>query len=150
MVSRRYLKIFFTPTQCLLISDALYLANKVTANDIPGLVQFARYTSALIALRYGNSRPNISSSLPLGLNGSLSLVIQRSQNHSSLMDMTYPCWTFNNLLDKCRLMNKYSRRNILKFQTQAMFGLNQILHLTLRLKRYDCIMYLLCSDDPQV
>ena len=134
MVSRRYLKIFFTPTQCLLISDALYLANKFTANEIPGLVQFARYTRALIAPWYGNSSPNISSSLPLGLNGSLSLVIQRSQNHSSLMDMTYPCWTFNNLLDKCGLMNKYSRRNILKFQTQAMFGLNQILHLTLRIK----------------
>ena len=134
MVSRRYLKIFFTPAQCLLISDALYLANKVTANDIPGLVQFARYTSALIALRYGNSRLNISSSLPSGLNGSLSLVIQRSQNHSSLMDMTYPCWCFNNPLDKCRLMNKYSQRNTLNFQTQAKFGLNQIFHLKLHHK----------------
>ena len=134
LVSRRYAKIFFTPTQCLLISDALYLANKFTANEIPGLVQFARYTCALIAPRYGNSSPNISSSLPLGLNGSLSLVIPRYQNHSSLMDMTYPCWTFNNLLDKCRLMNKYSRRNTLKFQTQAKFGLNQILHLKLRHK----------------
>ena len=49
LVSERYAKIFFTPTECVLISDALYLANKFTANDIPSLVQFARYTSALIA-----------------------------------------------------------------------------------------------------
>src|SRR4051812_25869450 len=51
----------------------MYLASKLTANAMSGLVHFAGYISAPMALRYGNSGPNISSSSPLGLNGSLSL-----------------------------------------------------------------------------
>ena len=40
----------------------LYLANKLTAKTIYGIVQFTRYMSALIALRYGTFRSRISSS----------------------------------------------------------------------------------------
>jgi hypothetical protein len=40
----------------------LYLANKLIANVISSLVQFARYMSALIALRYGTFGLRISSS----------------------------------------------------------------------------------------
>jgi hypothetical protein len=44
-----------------LVGDALYLASKFTAKAISGLVLFARYISAPIALRYGYSGPKISS-----------------------------------------------------------------------------------------
>jgi len=48
----------------------LYLANKLTIKAISGLVYFARYTSAPIALRYGTSRPIIYSSSSSGHKGS--------------------------------------------------------------------------------
>ena len=49
--------------------EELYLANKFPAKDISGLVQFARYISAPITLRYGTSGPKISSSSSGGQKG---------------------------------------------------------------------------------
>jgi hypothetical protein len=43
-----------------------YLANKLTANAISSLEQFARYISAPIALRYGTSKSRIYSSSSSG------------------------------------------------------------------------------------
>ena len=57
--------------QCLLVGAKLYLASKLTKNVMFGLIQFARYFSAPIALRYGTYRPNNSSFSFLGWNGSL-------------------------------------------------------------------------------
>ncbi|KAK9115980.1 hypothetical protein Sjap_014927 [Stephania japonica] len=52
-----------TPFQCLRVAEELYLASRLTAKAISGLVQFARYISAPIALKYGTSGPISSSSL---------------------------------------------------------------------------------------
>ncbi|KAK9124163.1 hypothetical protein Sjap_013765 [Stephania japonica] len=41
-----------TPFQCLRVGEELYLASRLTAKAISGLVQFARYISAPIALKY--------------------------------------------------------------------------------------------------
>ena len=40
------------PFQCLLVGSALYVASRFTSNAMSGLVLFARYSSAPIALRY--------------------------------------------------------------------------------------------------
>jgi hypothetical protein len=45
------------PTQCLLVGAALYLANKFTAIAISSRVQFTRFISAPMALRYGTLGP---------------------------------------------------------------------------------------------
>ncbi|KAK9167068.1 hypothetical protein Scep_002259 [Stephania cephalantha] len=63
LVPRRYRKICLTPFQCLRVGDELYLASRLTAKAMSGLVQFARYISAPIALKYGTSGPSSSSSL---------------------------------------------------------------------------------------
>jgi hypothetical protein len=60
------------PFQCLLVGYALYLASKFTSNAISGLVLFARYINAPIALRYGYSAPRTSSPSSLGRYGSWS------------------------------------------------------------------------------
>ncbi|GKC33676.1 hypothetical protein Tco_1046060 [Tanacetum coccineum] len=59
------------PFQCLFVGDELNLANKLTAKEMSGLVQFVRYIRAPIALKYGTSGPRISSSSSQGQNGSL-------------------------------------------------------------------------------
>jgi hypothetical protein len=45
----------------------MYLANRYTAKAISGWVLLAKYISTSMALRYGNSLPNISSPSSLGL-----------------------------------------------------------------------------------
>ncbi|GKD26690.1 hypothetical protein Tco_1232904, partial [Tanacetum coccineum] len=72
MVPRRYRRMCLIPFQCLLVGDELNLANKLTAKEMSGLVQFARYIRAPITLRYGTSGPRTSSSSSQGRNGSLS------------------------------------------------------------------------------
>ena len=62
MVPLRYLNTCLIPFQCLRVGQELNLANKFTAKAISGLVLFARYISAPMALRYGTSRPKNSSS----------------------------------------------------------------------------------------
>jgi hypothetical protein len=47
----------------------LYLAHKLIVKVVFGVLQFARYTSASITLRYGTSRPKISSSSSSGRKG---------------------------------------------------------------------------------
>jgi hypothetical protein len=49
------------PFQCLRVGAELYLANKLTENDMSGLVLLARYINAPIALKYGTSGPRIYS-----------------------------------------------------------------------------------------
>ena len=71
LVPQRYCNICLISFQCLLVGAELYLASKLTENAMSGLVQFARYISALIALRYGTSGPSDSSFSYLGRNGSL-------------------------------------------------------------------------------
>ncbi len=60
------------PFQCLLVGSVLYLACKLMTNAISGLVQFARYMSTPIALKYGYSNPRTSFPSSLGLYGSWS------------------------------------------------------------------------------
>jgi hypothetical protein len=43
-----------------MVGAALYLASRITAKAISGLLLFARYISALMTLRYGYSEPNTS------------------------------------------------------------------------------------------
>src|SRR4051812_22540973 len=52
LVPWRYQKTFLTPDQWHLVGIALCLASRFTAKERPGLVQFARYISTPIALRY--------------------------------------------------------------------------------------------------
>ncbi|KAK9114389.1 hypothetical protein Syun_021186 [Stephania yunnanensis] len=63
LVPRRYRKTCLIPFQCLRVGEELYLASRLTAKAMSGLVQFARYISAPIALKYGTSGPSSSSSL---------------------------------------------------------------------------------------
>ena len=70
LVPRRYHNIYLISFQCLLVGIELYIANKLIENAMFGRVQFARYISAPIALRYGTSRPS-NSSFFLGRNESL-------------------------------------------------------------------------------
>ena len=49
------------------------LANKFTAKAISGRIEFARYISAPIALRYGTSGPRSFSFSPLGRKRSFSV-----------------------------------------------------------------------------
>jgi len=65
----------FYPFQCLCVGDELNLAKRLIANDISGLVQFARYIRAPIALRYGTSGPSISSFSSCGWKGSVLILI---------------------------------------------------------------------------
>ena len=51
--------ICFMPFQCLLVGAELYLARRLTENAISGLVHWAKYNNAPIALRYGTSGPSI-------------------------------------------------------------------------------------------
>ena len=60
LVPRMYHNICLTSFQCLLVGAELYLAIKLIENVMSGIVQFARYISALIALRYDTSRPSES------------------------------------------------------------------------------------------
>ena len=53
LVPWKYCNICLIPFQCLLDEAKLYLASKLIKNAMSGLVQFARYISAPIALRYG-------------------------------------------------------------------------------------------------
>ena len=55
----------------------LYLASKLIENVISGRVQFARYISALIALRYGTFRPSSSSLSSLELKGHFSFQMNK-------------------------------------------------------------------------
>jgi hypothetical protein len=55
-----------TPFQCLQIGAELYLASKLTKKAMLGRMQFVRYIRVSIALRYGTSRPRVSSSFSLG------------------------------------------------------------------------------------
>ena len=71
LVPWRYHSICLIPFQCLLVGAELYLASKLTEDAMSGLVQFARYISASIALRYGTSGPRNSSFSSLGRNVSL-------------------------------------------------------------------------------
>ena len=52
LVPRKYHNICLIPFQCLLVGVELYLASKLIENAMFGLVQFARYISAPITLRY--------------------------------------------------------------------------------------------------
>jgi hypothetical protein len=52
-----------------MVGATLNLASKFTAKAISGLVLFARYISAPIALRYGYSEPNTYSPSCHGRNG---------------------------------------------------------------------------------
>ena len=50
---RIYHNICLISFQYLLVGAELYLASKLIENDMSSLLQFARYISASIALRYG-------------------------------------------------------------------------------------------------
>jgi hypothetical protein len=54
-----------------MVGATLYLTSKFTIKAISGLVLFVRYISGPIALRYGYSEPNTSSSSWCGRNGSI-------------------------------------------------------------------------------
>lgn len=62
----------FIICQCLLLGSVLYFASRFTVNAMSGLVQFAKYMSAPIALKYENSGPRTSTPSSLGLYRSLS------------------------------------------------------------------------------
>ena len=78
LVPRRYRNICLILFKCLLVEAELYLASKLIENVISGLVQFARYIIAQIALRYGTSRLSNYSFSSLGRNGSLLTSIERT------------------------------------------------------------------------
>ncbi|KAK9157949.1 hypothetical protein Scep_004523 [Stephania cephalantha] len=62
LVPRRYRKTCLTPFQCLQVREELYLLSRLTTKAMSSLLQFARYISASIALKY-TSGPISSSSL---------------------------------------------------------------------------------------
>ena len=71
LISQMYRNICLILLHCLLVGAKLYLASKLIENTMSDLVEFARYISTPIALRYGTSGPNNSLFSYLGRNGSL-------------------------------------------------------------------------------
>ena len=55
---RRYCSLCLASLQCPQIGAKLYIVSMLIENAIFGRIQYARYTSALLTLRYNTSRPN--------------------------------------------------------------------------------------------
>lgn len=76
-VLQRYHNICLISFQCCLVEAELYLASKLIEKAMIGLIQFTRYISASIVLRYDTSRLSNFSFSFLGRNGPFSLQVNK-------------------------------------------------------------------------